>query len=367
MRRLGSLLLCFLLLLSACSGGSGGTWQEQYELGMKYLEEGNYESAILAFQAAIDIDPKKAESYLGLAEVYLAQSDREKATEVLTSALSVVNDSAVQAKLDELNGPGPDASSGTEDGTQDWQHEYDRGMEYLQNGDYQSATEAFQTAIDLDALNAEAYLALADAYIGLGDTEQAVQILREALNAVSDPTAIQAKLDELAMAEPWKKAYSEYIGNLEGADGSGGQVCLAYIDGDDIPELYIQGGDSSEGTLCTFTDGTISEGSVYPGTFSYLERQNLFSVICPEGEVDYERIYTIQNGQFDILHEGGVIHPGGDLSGHTFYLWDGEQVSSEAEYNNLLNGTYDESQAIQVDSGSLLSYGEILPLIRDTF
>lgn len=37
---------------------SPASWQEQYDLGVRYLSEGNYEEAILAFTAAIEIDPK---------------------------------------------------------------------------------------------------------------------------------------------------------------------------------------------------------------------------------------------------------------------------------------------------------------------
>ena len=64
------LLLALLGLLSACSAHSEAaaekaapTWQSQYDLGVRYLSNGNYEEAILAFNAAIEIDPKNAETY----------------------------------------------------------------------------------------------------------------------------------------------------------------------------------------------------------------------------------------------------------------------------------------------------------------
>ena len=37
-------------------------WQEQYDLGVRYLSDGNYEDAIIAFTAAIEIDPKKPQA-----------------------------------------------------------------------------------------------------------------------------------------------------------------------------------------------------------------------------------------------------------------------------------------------------------------
>lgn len=39
------------------------TYQEQYDLGMKYLTDGNYEEAIIAFTAAIELEPKNADAY----------------------------------------------------------------------------------------------------------------------------------------------------------------------------------------------------------------------------------------------------------------------------------------------------------------
>lgn len=64
--------LGFLLALCACGQGINGqasskdqlTWQEQYDLGVRYLEDGDYEEAIIAFTAAIEIDPKRAEAYI---------------------------------------------------------------------------------------------------------------------------------------------------------------------------------------------------------------------------------------------------------------------------------------------------------------
>ena len=62
----GLLLLGLLSGLTACSNAP--TWQEQYDLGMKYLEEGNYEEALTAFDSAIEIDAKKAAAFDGRAE-----------------------------------------------------------------------------------------------------------------------------------------------------------------------------------------------------------------------------------------------------------------------------------------------------------
>ena len=54
-------LFAVLLLLTACGQNAEAAWQEQYDLGVRYLSEGSYEEAVIAFTAAIDIDPKRAD------------------------------------------------------------------------------------------------------------------------------------------------------------------------------------------------------------------------------------------------------------------------------------------------------------------
>ena len=90
------------------------TWREQYNLGVRYLGSGNYEEAIIAFNAAIEINPKKADAYIGLADAYLGLGDIEGATEVLTEALSNVRASErdrIEAKLAETPLSRPEAST----------------------------------------------------------------------------------------------------------------------------------------------------------------------------------------------------------------------------------------------------------------
>ena len=72
MKRLGNFLLVLLLLVSVSAyGPKAPTWQEQYDLGVRYLEDGDYEEAIIAFTAAIEIDPKRAEAYVGRGNAYV--------------------------------------------------------------------------------------------------------------------------------------------------------------------------------------------------------------------------------------------------------------------------------------------------------
>lgn len=63
------------------------TWQDQYDLGIRLLNEGKYEDAILAFQAAIQIDPKRADAYVILADAYVQAGNRDGAMAALQDGL----------------------------------------------------------------------------------------------------------------------------------------------------------------------------------------------------------------------------------------------------------------------------------------
>ena len=79
------LLLCVQLV--ACTQGTQLTLEEQLELGVRYLGELDYENAVIAFTAAIEIDPKSAQGYAGLYTAYTALGDTETADEVWAAML----------------------------------------------------------------------------------------------------------------------------------------------------------------------------------------------------------------------------------------------------------------------------------------
>ena len=106
MRKIVSFTLAVLTLLSlsACAPKKGAptTWQEQYDLGVRYLSEGNYEEAVIAFTAAIKIDSKRPEAYLGLSDAYTEQGDVEKAIETLKCGQEQTDDQTIQERLEQL-------------------------------------------------------------------------------------------------------------------------------------------------------------------------------------------------------------------------------------------------------------------------
>lgn len=107
-KRFAALLLALLLALSAlaCAWEETGTYAPQFDLGTRFLRDGNYEEGILAFQSAIEIEPRNPEAYLSLADVYLAMGDTEAAISTLIDVLTVLGDEfTVRTALEQLVPP----------------------------------------------------------------------------------------------------------------------------------------------------------------------------------------------------------------------------------------------------------------------
>lgn len=84
-----------ILLLAACSGTPSTegteqemTWQDYYDLGIRYLSEGNYEEAIIAFSAAIEIDSRQSQAYAGRGAAYAGLAENDRAGEAEDSILN---------------------------------------------------------------------------------------------------------------------------------------------------------------------------------------------------------------------------------------------------------------------------------------
>ena len=170
MKRAVSLLLALVLLLTLCGCGKkdddaagAGSWQEQYDLGVRYLSDGNYEEAIIAFTAAIEIDPKRVDAYMGRGDAYLGQG---AADEYLTAAFT-----------------------------------------------------DFETALSLDDTNADAYLGMAEVYIARKQFDEAMEILRQGVEKTGDQRLADrlAELKDGNIADYWGRTLKEIWYDENGA------------------------------------------------------------------------------------------------------------------------------------------------------
>lgn len=93
-------------------GGSGKKLQEQLDLGTKYLEEMDYEQALVAFNTALSIDPKNADAYLGIVEVYIRTNEFESALKAAKEGYEATRDERLKEKIDMIESGDIFASNG---------------------------------------------------------------------------------------------------------------------------------------------------------------------------------------------------------------------------------------------------------------
>lgn len=91
-----------MMLLSACKKAPEDIAKEQLELGEKYLSEGNYDEAIVAFSKAIEIEPKNAKAYEGLSIAYEENGDYELAAQTLREGKQALGTDELDSRISEI-------------------------------------------------------------------------------------------------------------------------------------------------------------------------------------------------------------------------------------------------------------------------
>ncbi len=74
----------------------------QLALAEKYMSELNYEAAILAYKAAIEIDPKCEDAYIELVNLYVATEAYDEALTLINNAESLLESDALNDKSEQL-------------------------------------------------------------------------------------------------------------------------------------------------------------------------------------------------------------------------------------------------------------------------
>ena len=155
--------------------------EAHYNLGIAYLEAGQYNRAVPEFEAAIKLDAIFIGAHCALSRAYLEQDELEKASTAVTSAL----------KLDATHQP---ALLLCDTITHAY---YDRGKEHFDAARYTEAVSTFQKTLILaedlgrgsqvsDIENKHIYAHLGAAYIGLKAYQQAIDALQNAIALDAD-------------------------------------------------------------------------------------------------------------------------------------------------------------------------------------
>ena len=169
MKRFISILTVAILsavMLFSCGKSVQERWQEQLDLGMRYLEELDYESAILAFTKAIEVDPNRSEAYVERAKLYVQRNAE---------------------------------------------------------GDLALAAADYEKAIELGEETVDVFLALASIYEELGDLEKAIEIIQQGYDLTGAPELseklkeLEARLEETE--EPEEPEGSEPVSQRQPLEG----------------------------------------------------------------------------------------------------------------------------------------------------
>ena len=189
--------------------------------------------------------------------------------------------------------------------------------------------------------------------------------------------------------DSWKSAYLNYIEtNTQIEDPEKGTHREIYklldLNEDGVPELYINFGSTAGGdAILSYFNGEIVEQKMDNYGFRYIEGANLFRDSGGHMDEYYDKIYTLENGNFVLLYSGeygaednSKVEYGDDGMPVYQYFWENEEVSSE-EYDRKLNEVYDTEKEVnifldaQYDSGrgryvgnGLCDYQEITEAIE---
>jgi tetratricopeptide (TPR) repeat protein len=390
-----------------------GSIGDKMELGVRYLLEGDYEEAILAYTAAIEIDPRSVEAYMGRADAYVklekydeAIADYEQALEIdelneeayIKLAVCYKATDGFQKAIDVLLG-GLDATGnsqvrnelellGLEYGKQlleiqkyeDAQEIFTliievniknvaalngRGDAFAGLGRHDDAARDYERSLELDKTQVEIYIKLADCYITLGNTEKGIEILKKGLEETSSQ-AIKDKLEQLASDD--YAIFSQIPSSFVFSSGAGGWG----------NELEVNDDGSFEGHYFDANIGDVGEGyprgslieCYYSGEFTNIKKvndyeysMNVLNLQLAEEPgktsiVDGRRIVAADPYGFDNAYEFRLYLPGRKTADmpegflewpRSFYSW--REIPSELPIYGLYNIGGEQGFVAENDQG----------------
>lgn len=155
------LLLIFLVVAIFATAGivsytKDKNLQEQLDLGERYLDELDYEAAIVAYEMAIEIDSKSVDAYIGLADVYVEMKKYEDAIDVLKDGYNETEEEELLDAIEKIEEIMEDAESldGEEVECNDESEQPENGEESsFVPGSVEVSVEDAYTYSGVDALN----------------------------------------------------------------------------------------------------------------------------------------------------------------------------------------------------------------------
>ena len=316
------ILLMLLGLLNACSAHSedaaekaAPTWQSQYDLGVRYLSSGNYEEAILAFNAAIEIDPKNAETYEQRGNAYWELAQNAQGSEQTEAYRCAAEDyeSAMKwgSETDVLYRRAADSYYGAQD--------------------YEKAESYYEKLLEKDE---DVLARLIECSRALGTEKELAKRLQARYLETGEERYLQA------LCELWPQEALRAYAALLGTDGTMG-FALVDLDEDGTPELICgeidTKGQSEQIALTDYTLYTWKNDQVTELYHGFVDtwinpdvRVTTAGAIVNEGHgtsAGYELQYVRWDGVQIEHHDFWSYAKTEDMSGERAYYFDDAEVS----------------------------------------
>ncbi len=137
---------------------------------------------------------------------------------------------------------------------------------------------------------------------------------------------------------------------------------LAYIDGDNIPELILHVGAliSDEIHILSYQNGNVID-SIVGGNYAsirYADKKNLLA--CFGGRMGYymDTYYSMSDGRLNEVASGDYYVEYDDEGNTTFYQWNGSECANEEDYYSHIDAFCD-SQVGEAEWKEVSIYGDI--------
>ena len=165
----------------------------------------------------------------------------------------------------------------------------------------------------------------------------------------------------------WKTAYLNF---LEQKKDSHLSYALVYIDGDDIPELYLSGiGEAIGDSICTYKNGAVIEQPLNRiGGGWYIEKSG--NIINQNGHMGQLHTHTYRLNEagfiltFEALSSERAEYLGNDEYSFYYEYSIGDKTVNESEYNSAVNAAFNFENAIRLNENEV-NYDAIRQQIID--
>ena len=270
-------------------------------------------------------------------------------------------------------------------GKSEWQKHYDKGMDYLDEDNYEAAIEEFEAAIELDETIGNAYSGLAQVYIEQDEFEEAIEVLENGYEKTQQDESIKEKWRETyidysdasmqeSQFEKAKDIISEAIEkigtdeeleakladmeNNRFVDSEGNSYVYTYVYYPDTSTSYSEATTDPDGNVeflkgktiwyavFEYTDGKRTKVTVYDEDWN--ERGSEELLYDENGNPTQEYDFDIAGGRLNDYQtiyddEGRMTEDSGfrysSLSGYSYrneYIYEGDKISESIYYTNSL-------------------------------